>query len=417
MYVSPRFLCVVILFQLFPLDLLQAQTDEFHAAIDQLRAVDMRERGYPRGDVPPAAQKFLPIFKEGLRQRITLSLNAHAASSPEILRSLILVDLAKDGIEPFSSEEFENNYNPKEGDFGYLVELEVRQPTHHPELLAVVTTISIPCGSDSSLDLYHRVGSAWELSMVVESNGYADVSGAQGSFQFAVSPPDAEGNWFVVTADVNPWCSSNWQSLRYKVLRPGNAANLPQPLLKEETGIYIGVDQPYRLTVRQKGFEIRNVASQSLDAGLLTRVHINKYEVEGDNVKRIVPLALVPEDFLDEWVGMKWEDASRWISGSRGDELHEWHERLGRPGRDDFFTEFDFVQSCPSPYNAPRWQIGLLLEGSGEKELPQDLPDEVFFTIIKREAAFFLEGVATDRPPGCPGGSPVRSYSLDDPLH
>jgi hypothetical protein len=325
--------------------------------------------------------------------------------------------LAKDGVEPFSGEEFENNYNPDSDNFGYVDEIEVRQPTRHTDHLAVVTAISIPCGSDSSLSLYRRVGPAWELSMIVASNGYTDVSGAQGSLQFAVSPPPAEGNWFVLTVDVNPWCSSNWQSLRYKVMRLGKTPSLPQMLFKEETGIYIGGHQPYKLTVHQKGFTIRNVASQLLDASLWTRVHMNKYEVDGDNVIRTAPLALIPEDFLDEWVAMKWEDASRWVYGSDAEQLQEWHARLARPGRDDFYTEFDYVQPCPSTPNTPRWQVGWLLEGSGEKELPEDIPDELFFTIVKREGAFYLEGVATDPPPGCPGNAPAKGSPLNDPLH
>jgi len=96
------------------------------------------------------------------------------------------------------------------------------------------------------------VPSNWDdlaIDFGAESNGYADISGAQGSFQFAISPPDNEGNWFVVAADVNPWCSSNWQQLRYKVLRPGEDPRHSQVLLEEHTAIYLGVDQPYRLTV------------------------------------------------------------------------------------------------------------------------------------------------------------------------
>jgi len=44
------------------------------------------------------------------------------------------------------------------------------------------------------------------------------------------------------------------------------------------------------------------VAAQGLDDSIMTRLHVQKYEVNGDRVTRVPPLALAPEDFLDEWV-------------------------------------------------------------------------------------------------------------------
>jgi hypothetical protein len=274
--------------------------------------------------------------------------------------------------------------------------------------MAVVTNLTIPCGSDASLSLYRRNGETWQLILVAESNGYTDISGAQGSFQFAISPPDAEGNWFVVAADVNPWCSSNWQQLRYKVLRPGDDANRSVVLLNEHTSVYLGTDQPYRLTVNPHGFELHIVAAQGLDDSILTREHIQNYEVSGNRATRIAPLALAPEDFLDEWVGMKWEDASIWASSADVAKLQHWHDRLSRDRREKIDTEFDFVQPCKASEKTAKWQIGLQLEGPGERDLPGDLPGELFFTIAKRDSAFYVESVDKERPPGCPGNTLPR---------
>ena len=46
----------------------------------------------------------------------------------------------------------------------------------------------------------------------------------------------------MVTADVNPWCSSNWQQLRYKVLRPGEDPRHSQVLLDEIPSAYKDID-------------------------------------------------------------------------------------------------------------------------------------------------------------------------------
>ena len=402
---TPRVFPLLTFLILSPFLFLQAQTDKLHAVVEQLRAIDARGQGISSGAVPSAAQKLLPQFKSGLREIIGRTLNDHHSSSPEILHDLILTDLKKAGIEAQSLVQRDGYYTADGDDFGYLYDVTVRQPERHPNLMAVVTNLTIPCGSDASLSLYRRTGETWQLILVAESNGYADISGAQGSFQFAISPPDAEGNWFVVAADVNPWCSSNWQQLRYKVLRPGDDANRSVVLLNEHTSVYLGTDQPYRLTVNPQGFEIRNVASQGLDASILTRVHVQKYEVGGNRVTRVPPLALAPEDFLDEWVDMKWENAAPWVSGTGAAKLQYWHGRLNRDGREKIDTEFDFVQPCPAAESMVKWQIGLLLEGAGEHDPPGDLPDELFFTITKRDGAFYLENVERERPPGCPGNA------------
>jgi len=129
--------------------------------------------------------------------------------------------------------------------------------------------------------------------------------------------------------------------------------------------------------------------------------------VSGNRVTRIPPLALAPEDFLDEWVALKWEDAAAWASSADTTKLQHWHDRLSRESREKIDTEFDFVQPCKTSEKTAKWQIGLQLE-SGEHDLPGDVPAELFFTISKRDNAFYVESVDKDRPPGCPGNTLPR---------
>ena len=408
MKLTPRRLPLLTFLILSPFTFLQAQTDKFHDVVEQLRAIDTGGKRNPSGDVPPAAQKLLPQFKSGLREIIGRTLNEHSSSSPETLHKLILADLKKAGIEAQNQFQRDGYYMADGDDFGNLYDVTVRQPSRHSDLMAVVTNLTIPCGSDASLNLYRRNGAAWQLILVEESNGYKDISGGQGSLQFAVSPPDADGHWYVIAADVDPWCSSTWQQLRYKVLRPGEDANHPVVLLDEHTSIYLGTEQPYRLTLTPQGFELHIVAAQGLDDSILTREHVQNYEVRGDRVTRIPPLALTPEDFLDEWVGLKWEDASAWTSSADAATLQRWHDRLSRESTAKIDTEFEFVQPCKASEKTARWQIGLQLEGSGEHDLPGDLPAELYFTIAKRDNTFFVESVDKERPPGCPGNTLPR---------
>ena len=390
-----------------------AQTDSVREVVRQLHLAAGETDGRSSPDVPPAVEKLLPLLKDGVRDTITRSLNSHASSSAEALRDLLLADLKQAGVEVIDDSQPADQYDPNTEKYGYLYGVDVRQPARHPNLLGVVATFTIPCGGDTSLTLYEHQGATWKPILISERNGYGKICEAQGSMQYAISPPDAAGDWFLVVADVNPSCSSNWQGLRYKVLRPGDKTDHPRQLLDEHRGIFLGGEQPFRLTINAAGFQIQQLDSQSLDAGILTRLHVQKYSVAGDTVTRVAPVAFDPEDFLDEWFDMKWEDASHWISGSDASEFSRWHSRFhAHESERDFSTEFDFVEPCPSGATDPRWQIGVTLEGTGEKDLPRDLPDELFFTVRKHEDSFLLEGLSTERPPGCPGEAKPSAHSL-----
>lgn len=380
----------------------QEQPKHLAELAQRLRSVETGGgNGYlPSADVPPIAQKLLPEMKAGLREIIGGTLNAYPAASVDTLRQLILERLTRDGLEPLNSAQSNDDDDPNS--FGYLSKIELHQPLSNRNLLAVVTTLTVPCGSDSSLYMYELRGPKWELVLADEANGYDNVAGAQGSFQYAVSPPDTGGSWFVVAVDINPWCSSNWQSLRYKVMRPGRVADEPQTLLSESQTVFLGNDEIFKLCANRKGFQISHIGEQLLDFGILTRVHVQKYDVTGNQVSRVPPLALIPQDFLDEWLQIPWDEAVRWISSKNPSALQEWHSRLEYKDR-EFGTEFDFVQQCPPADNLASWQIGLFLEPRGDSDAPADLPDEVFFTILRRDGAFYVADVATERPSGCPG--------------
>jgi hypothetical protein len=421
---TPRLICFLVFspfFFLLPLRT-NAQSNPLQAnpldmIAQQLQGLEASQDGLPSTDVPPSAQELLPKMKTELRSLTLQTLNAHPAASAENLRTFLITDLRSAGLEVLSGKQFENNYNTEADKFGFVQDVQVRQPTRHPDLLVVIFSLTIPCGVDDSLTVFRIGGSGWQPLIASDSNGYATVADAQGWVKYAVSPSDSSGEWFLVTANVSPWCTSNWQGLHYKVLRPGDSAQTPRVLLDEHTGVYIGVDEPYRITTTRNGFTIHNVDSQSLDPSILTRVHVQKYEVTTEHAKRVPPFALFPEDFLDEWFNLKWEEAALWILAGDKSEFQSWHDRFNRPKRNEgFYTEFDFVQPCPSPATEARWQIGLELEGTAEKDLPEDLPEELFFTVIKRDGAFYLSGLADERPKGCPGESHPQSHGLENPL-
>jgi hypothetical protein len=406
--VGPRVKCTFRWSCLFTLVLLaqspaSAQSSQIPKIVRELRAIPL---GEPIStDVSPTARSLLKRLKKELRDLTEAVLNGQPAATPDTFRKALLAKFQASGFGLEVSGEAGGDSTQEDDGYGYLEDVTVRQPSG--KLLAVVITLQIPCGSDSSLYLFEQRGASWKPVLADEANDYSTVAGAQGSFQYAVSPPDGDRGWFVVAGDVSPWCGSNWQALRYKVMRPGDSFDHPQTLLSRQEEIYVGRGESFKLSVSGDGFQISQWGSQSLDADILTRVHVHKFTVAGSQVSRVRPLALLPQDFLDEWVELPWEEASHWVASTNPSSLQGWQSRLkqNHSGNTRFTTEYDFVQPCPPTGDLSAWQIGLLLRYKGGAEPPADFPDELFFTITRSAGDFAVMAVNTERPPGCPGES------------
>src|SRR5262249_52560562 len=258
----------------------------------------------------------------------------------------------------------------------------------------------------------------WRLILAQEANGYEDISGAQGWFDYRVSPPDPAGGFFVVTANVNPWCTSNWQSVRYQVLKPAADPFWPQVLLKQTQTTYMGVaPPPFTLPADASPFPLKCAAYQGLNPDDFIRSHIVKYRVSANSARRIPPLAGLPDDFLDEWLGLPWDQAARWADAAALPALQKVHAALHR--REGYRASgFLFVRPCP---DVNQWQIGLdtsrdhgeiSAESSDGSEAA--VPNQLFFTIEMRNNVFLVLSVSETSPPDC--SSPTSLLHLEDKL-
>jgi hypothetical protein len=372
----------------------------------------------PGNNMAPEAQRLMPILKRQLREAITVAINGpEIAQAPaEDIRTRILDSLSEQGVELQESEkgaETADEYLSRVlFVYGKVRRIEVTRPAEHPDLLAVLITLEIPCGEDSALNIYARSGRRWELVLTKESGDYAQVNGALGGFQFAISPPDAAGKWFVTTADTTPWCTSNWQGIRFNVIRPSGDPSRPKVLLAGRETIYLGVDKVMKLVAARDGFQLMFLTSQELDSDLLTRVEVEAYRVKGNSAERTAPLALEPADFIAEWVKLPWEKAAAWTRAADMKAAEEWHARLGAMEKTPSAWEegFDFVQPCPAHDEFDRWQVGFRM---GELEEGSQAPSELFFSITQEGDEFWVDDIATERPGGCPGEAPPQAGELD----
>jgi hypothetical protein len=109
------------------------------------------------------------------------------------------------------------------------------------------------------------------------------------------------------------------------------------------------------------------------------------------------PVALTPENFLDEWVQLDWSEAAHW--SRQASDLQDWHSTLNALAYDS--TEIEFVQPCREPGSADKvWLAGLWID---QKLNPTSKNERVYIVVSETAHAFFVDSVSTTRPSGCPG--------------
>jgi len=220
------------------------------------------------------------------------------------------------------------NIPPDFGKFGFELSFQTKL-FEKPRLLAVTANFSIECGGDTVLLIFSPSTESWKEVLRWQKKPYATVAGGTLAFDYGISPPDDAGQWFLVTHDVAPWCSSTWSDIRYSVLRPTPDPNQPKTLFSSSDFMWWGNEDFGILTVQKDAFDLR-FHSASIDGGVHNRVWIRHYSVLGDAVRRIQPLAVSPRDFVDEWIVSPWQQAAQWSSNSALAELRQAHAAWSR---------------------------------------------------------------------------------------
>lgn len=278
----------------------QARTD--------LKAVHVEEM---EEDVPPLARSRIERLKDSLRAFVAATM-ACAPDQVDIKTLQGELSTKGDAFVPgtFHGDGYTIEHFDGDGE-GHSLTYEVKTIPAHSDMLGVTATLGIECGDDTMLMLYQRQGRGWREILVRRSAPYQNISGAWMSFQYAVSPSDAQGQWFLATSTIPPWCTSVWRSIRYDLSRPGPQAARPNIFFSRSESAYIGNDDSGRLKADASEFEIRHeVGSISFD--VFTRPSVRRYAVAGNVATRIPPVALSARDFVDEWIVSPWSETEKW---------------------------------------------------------------------------------------------------------
>lgn len=240
-------------------------------------------------NVPPAARVLLANAKAGLRDLTASLLHDQPADSR----------LAAANVERAMSEALKTSgaLDACDTQYGNLEEPKITSAGD--DLIAVVFVLTIPCGDDASLFLFRHDTGGWHLVLDRERNDYETVAGGAGSLEFRVSPPDTHGSRLVLVSDINPWCISNWQSLRWDVFRLNRGWRDPEIVTSGSDSIYL--DEELSLAVTPDTFGLDYTGS-SVDSSRVMRGYHRHYRIlPGNRLERIEPIAASPLEVIEEW--------------------------------------------------------------------------------------------------------------------
>jgi hypothetical protein len=248
--------------------------------------------------------------------------------------------------------------------------------------------------------VFQGIARRWDLVLAAESDfdpaGEKDETG----MQYQISPPDSGGRWFLVVAHMPPSCRRAPNVLRYKALRPGVDAEKPVLLLSGREKINPFFEPAFRIDVETDWFAVTQGKVRKLDGEL--GITISRYELTDHQVRRTPPLALLPEDFLDQWVQMSWDDAKRWTKPSDTG-LQEWHSKLN--GLESDSAEMESVHYCSGTDEGDQnWLVELSID---LRQNPSMGDENLYIEVAKRGGIFSLDAVHKTHPSGCTGKTPL----------
>jgi hypothetical protein len=284
--------------------------------------------------------------------------------------------------------------------FGSVAHLETSRPPDDADKLLVTVGIDVPCGFDDAVYVYDY--SQGSPRRVLTSRGMRDHDEIVSDVRF--SKLDESGRQLILTLRDGVQCGSTWNMLAYDLFRLSADANEAVPIFGGEHGIWFGGEHAYQVRLEPNDL-LMEIRDRSIDGGIHNRAHILHYKVGDEAVTRIDPVALQPQDFVDEWLIKPWELMESRSAATEDDKLKLWHEFLSG----DFVGgEFSLVQACS---NEPgQWQVGVDLSFIRGKQVPEPLP--VYFLVQQLgQYQFKMTGISFDPDDDCPGESEPNENS------
>lgn len=358
-------------------------------AIRQLREIGHSDSAGTASGPPARVPGLLRTLNQELKALIVDYLNDQTR--------LHTVPQDEDILEELRGAGWEEISNQKWNAYGEIDDIDFElKAGYDPGLLVVTTQLWIPCGDsdpDSAIYVFEGIGRKWKLVLATESDfnpiGQHQVSG----MDYQISPPDSSGKWFLAVGRVPPSCKRTTDVLRYEALRPSSDPDKPTVLVSGREIINRSFDPGFRIEAHEDWFAVTAGRTRKIDD--TPGVGIFRYDVAGKEARRIPPLALTAEDFLEQWSQSDWAQVKQWSKESGG--LFEWHEKLRglKPGS----AEIEAVRRCTNKGAVDEvFSVQLAVD---QKPNPSFGPETVYIEVAKRNGIFSVNGIDQTRPAGC----------------
>jgi hypothetical protein len=233
---------------------------------------------------------------------------------------------------------------------GYVGPVKVQRDGSH---LVVQTGVGIICGFDESAYIYQWKTDRWVRRWHYENDDYSEKKYVPEELHAVlIAPTYKNPQPLVLTLATYPWCTSTWNSVIYSLWRLGPDEASARLLLKKREDANRGARLPPIMGSVGQDDALIEFISPSLDCQMLMHTAIRHYEVDGSRVKRVGPLAVSPQDFVEEWLKAPWSESLTWSER----DLQKWHLA---------------PQACKATFHHPRmhcpkqpdlWQIALANE-------------------------------------------------------
>jgi hypothetical protein len=199
------------------------------------------------------------------------------------------------GLNKLISSEPNSLLKETVNQYGHETWFNVQFASDQRRLLSITSTFTIACGTDSLLLIFQPENRRWREVLKWQSSPYHRAFGALNELHYVVSPPDAQGRWYILASDEPASCSSCWGGLSYYTLRPAEGSADPNQPFRMWTPLYRCNSEPM-LTANQADFKIRFWGRNS-DAGDLIRRHVRQQKLMRSNCSGLSS-TLSPRGFL-----------------------------------------------------------------------------------------------------------------------
>ena len=269
-----------------------------------------------------------------------------------------------------------------ESTYGYVESITAEIKPDYPEALFVTASVNVPLTTQDMLLVYDY--SSGSRVKVLEANGsrkYDDVL-------LMVQPVrEANGNHLLLTARRGTTGGSSWNMISYELFRISPKASQAQRIFDGEHGSWFGSDSPYKTRLDPTNL-LLEFTDRSIDAAVHSRTHVLQYRISPDKVERIAPIALQPQDFVEEWVSQPWAEVAPFTQAGQRESLKKAHDLLYA----DFVAgDYTLVQYCQDKPDYT--QVGIDFHASPVYFLVHDLG----------KYNYEMAAAERERQPGCPG--------------